>query len=172
MKDIIITPELLRSWEPCADGYKWGLPIVGEGITLKKLLPEFRRADWMLWTLRKADVLKHVQLVELAVVCAKTVLDIYEKQYPLDKRPRQAIEAAISYAKNPTEESRKAAHAAAPYAAHAHAAAYAAYAADPYADAAAAVYAAANAADAAHSAAYAAAYAAKVFGKFKPNSGI
>ena len=124
MKDTLITPELLDRWNPCSDGKAWGLPIIGKGIKLSKLLPHFKRADWLLWLLRKVDALDKVQYVELAVICAQTVLYIFEKKYPKDKRPRQAIEAAIKYAKEPTEENRKAAAAAADAAA---------YAADAYA---------------------------------------
>ena len=140
MKNIIITPKLLDEWGTCTDGKAWGLSVIGKGRELKKLLPKFRRADWLLWTLRKADALTRVQFVELAIICAKTVLDIYEKKYPKDKRPRLAIEAAIAYCKNPTGKNGIVADAA--------------YAAD------AAAYTAADAADAADAAAYAASYAA------------
>jgi hypothetical protein len=86
--------------------------------------------------------------VELAIFAAELVIDIYEKQYPNDDRPRKAIEAAKAYIKDPSR------------AAYAADAAYAAYAAD-YA-ARAAYYAAAYAADyAARAAAYAAGDAAR-----------
>jgi hypothetical protein len=88
--------------------------------------------------------------VRWAVECAKRVLNHYEDRYPDDKRPREAIDAALRWAKNPTETNADAAANAA-YAAYA-----AAYAADAAANAA---YAAANAAYAAY-AADAAAYAA------------
>ncbi|MBU2527694.1 MAG: hypothetical protein KKC03_13945 [Bacteroidetes bacterium] len=92
--------------------------------------------------------------VELAIYAAELVLPIYEKEYPDDKRPRNAIEAAKAYLRKPS-----AAYAA--YAAHAaYAADAAAHAADAaYAAAHAAAHAAASAAHAAHDA-HAAAYAA------------
>jgi hypothetical protein len=102
--------------------------------------------------------------VELAIYAAELVLPIFEKQYPDDKRPAEAIAAAKKWLADPSEENRIAAYVAhAAYAAaydaarSAHAAAYVAYAAAHAADAAArdAAYAAAHAADAA---AYAAAY--------------
>jgi hypothetical protein len=88
---------------------------------------------------------KKVRLVRVAfaILCAESVIAIYEKHYPNDDRPRQAIEAARKYLKKPTNA----------YAANADAAAAAAYAAY-------AAYAAANAAANAAYAAYAAAYAA------------
>jgi hypothetical protein len=107
--------------------------------------------------------------VRWAAECAQQVLNHYEDRYPDDKRPREAIDAALRWAKNPTETNAAAANAAAnaagtAYHAYAYAAAYAAYAAADAADAAnAAANAAgtANAADAANAdAAYAAAYAA------------
>ena len=60
--------------------------------------------------------------VELAIYAAELVIDIFEKEYPNDKRPRQAIEAAKSYVKNPTKENAYASNAASN-------AAYASYAA-------------------------------------------
>jgi len=93
--------------------------------------------------------------VQWAAECAKRVLKHYEDKYPDDKRPREAIDAAIRWAKDPTQANRDAAYAAADAAAHA---AYAAAADAAYA----AAYAAAAAADAAYAAAHAAyaAYAA------------
>jgi hypothetical protein len=103
--------------------------------------------------------------VAMAVFAAELVIDIYEKKYPNDERPRKAIEAAKIWLKNPSDKNADAHAAHAAYAA-ADAAAYAAaYAADAaysaYSAARAAAYAAAYAADAAaHAAANAAAHAA------------
>jgi len=93
------------------------------------------------------------QNVKFAIKCASSVLNIFEKQYPGNKKPRRALEAAENYLISTDTAAADAAYAAAAYAA----AAYAAAAADTaYA---AATYAAA-AADAAYAAAYAATYAA------------
>jgi transcription termination factor NusB len=111
-----------------------------------------------------------IDSVEMAIYAAELVIDHYEKDYPNDSRPRQAIEAAKAYLKDPTtanaaaHDAAAAAHAAA-YAAHdaaaaAYAAAYAAHAAAAAAYAAYAAHAAADAAHAAAAAAHAAAYAA------------
>jgi hypothetical protein len=95
--------------------------------------------------------------VELAIFAAELVIDIYEKQYPNDDRPRKAIEAAKAYIKDPSGAARAARAA---YAA-ADAADYAARAADyATARAARAAYAAAYAARAADYATARAAYAA------------
>ena len=78
--------------------------------------------------------------VRWAAECSKRVLHLYEDKYPDDKRPREAINAALAWAKDPSDKNRDAANAAA----NAAYAAYAAYAAN----------AAANAAKAAANAAY------------------
>ena len=93
--------------------------------------------------------------VSLAVYAAELVIGIYEKEYPNDKRPRQAIEAAKAWLKNPTEKNSRAAARAAEAAWAAEAAAEAAAGA-----AARAAEAAARAAEAAARAAGAAARAA------------
>jgi len=51
--------------------------------------------------------------VELAVYAAELVIGIFEKQRPDDKRPRQAIEAAKAWLKDPSEKTSAAASGAA-----------------------------------------------------------
>ncbi len=92
--DTAMTPAFFEDNHACSDGKAWVLSVLGKGETVRTLLPKFERADWMLWTLRRATDLTKIQYVELAVICAKTVLAIYEKKYPKDDRPRKAIEAA------------------------------------------------------------------------------
>ncbi len=94
--------------------------------------------------------------VTLAIYAAELVIDIYEKKYPNDKRPREAIEAAKEWLKNPSAAAAAAAEAARAAAAAAEAAA----AADAAWAAAGAVWAAGAAAGAAVWAAGAAAGAA------------
>ena len=53
--------------------------------------------------------LKYEDYVKYAVYAAEQVIDIYEKQYPNDKRPRNAIKAAKRCIKNPSEGNKKAA---------------------------------------------------------------
>ena len=55
------------------------------------------------WKWKKEDS------VALAIYSAKLCLKNFEKVYPDDKRPRQAIEAAINYLKEPTKENMSAA---------------------------------------------------------------
>jgi hypothetical protein len=167
--DTLITADWLRGHSACNDGYKWACGVIVDGMTLDEFLPEFERADWMLWILKRAATLDKITYVRIAIKCAESVIDIYEKKNPKDERPRKAIEAAIAYVKDPSEKNRKAAayaYADADAAAYAYADA-AADAAAYAADAAAAAYAAAYAAADAYAAAYAAAdaYAADAAAK-------
>jgi hypothetical protein len=156
----------LEEMNPCYEGLEWAR---GQR-TLVKAWENCERPDWMFWFLRKKSLLDKPTSVRLACIFAKDVLNIFEKKYPKDLRPRQAIEAALEYLENPTEKMRMKcksaaayAYAAAAAAAYAYAAAYAAAAAYATADAAdaAAAYAAYAADAAAANAADAAAYAKK-----------
>ncbi|MFA5323312.1 MAG: putative immunity protein [Smithella sp.] len=104
------------------------------------------RFDWANWLIVR--VMEYNQYVAYAIFAAEQVIEIHEKRFPDDKRPREAIEAARECLKNPTKENKAAAYAAA------YAAAAAASAAPN------AAYAAAFAASAAPNASKAAAYAA------------
>ena len=79
----------------------------------------------------EVGTLTHQMAVQWAAECAKRGLKHYEVQYPKDKRPRQAIQAALKWTKDPTEENAAYAANAAAYADDA--AAYAADAAYAYA---------------------------------------
>ena len=148
-----LTEQWLKEKSACSEGVKWFLKQKETDAVkvLKKLIKE-KQLLWANWTIVR--VMNYKQRVQYAVFAAEQVIGIYEKKYPDDKRPRQAIEAAKKCIENPSKENKKAAYAA--YADATYAAAYAAYAA--YADAAYAAYAAV--ADAAYAAAYDAAYAA------------
>jgi hypothetical protein len=47
--------------------------------------------------------------VKLAIFAAELVIEIFEKEYPADKRPRAAIEAAKTYLKSPSKKAAEAA---------------------------------------------------------------
>ena len=109
----------------------------------------FSDANWVI-----TKVMTKKQCIEYAIFAALRVIGIFEKEYPKDKRPRLAIEAAEKYLKNPCEKTRDAAS----YAANA--VSYAIYAARAAICAACAAYAAIYTAYAAIHAASAAANAA------------
>jgi len=138
----------LRKLKPCESGYKWCHKNFKKGqndlAEVLRNLNNDNHYDWANWLIVRH--MTYEQQIKYAIFVAEQVIDIFEKKYPKDDRPRKAIEAAKEYLKT------KAAYAAA-YAAYAADAADAAYAADAAADAA---YAAADAAYAADAAAYAA----------------
>ena len=105
--------------------------------TLRAAWKVCERGDWMLWLCEKMEGKKgwptRQQVVLVACDCAELSLPIFEKEYPNDKRPRLAIEAARAWANGDgtIEQVRSAADAAyaAADAVNAAHAAYAAYAA-------------------------------------------
>jgi hypothetical protein len=151
------TKQQLLDLSPCRDGLEFAESY---GFDFAKIYETCHRGDWLIWLLRKSKAIDEPQAVLIACERAERVLAIYEKKNPKDLRPRQAIEAAREWAKNPTQEnSTKCSAYAAAYAAtytyaYAYADADAAYAA-AYAATYAAAYAYADAA--ADAAAYAAA---------------
>ena len=144
-----ITEKFLRiDNNACESGYQWWLDNKKPAdviATAKKLNAEDHN-NWANWLIVR--FMPHEQKVQYAIFAAEQVIDIYEKKYPNDDRPRKAILSAKNYLKDKSLKNKKAAADAA--------AAYAAYAA-----AAAAAAAAAYAADAAADAADAAAHAKK-----------
>ena len=89
---------------------------------LKDLMTDERKAyvkdkfeanslDWANWLIGR--VMTRPQYLAYAIYAAEQVLDNFEKEYPDDKRPRAAIEAAKAVLKNDTEVNRSAAWAAA-----------------------------------------------------------
>ena len=161
-----ISMEWAEDHRACSEAREWfkGELKGGDSMSVPELfslLEEIDRFDWANWLIVR--IMTHDQQIMYAIYAAEQVIGIYEDKYPNDTRPRNAIDAARVYLKEPTKENKAAAYAAADAAAYA---AYAAaYAAGAAADAAAyaagaAAYAAAYAAYAADAAAYAAAYAA------------
>jgi hypothetical protein len=160
--DMEITEKFLRiDNHTCDRGYQWWLENdkPTDVIATAKRLNSDDHNDWANWLIVR--FMTHEQKVQYAIFAAEQVIDIYEKKYPNDDRPRKAIEAAKNYLKDKSLENKNAAYTTATDAAYAaYAAADAAAYAAAAADAAYVAAAAADAADAAYVAAYAAAYAA------------
>jgi len=90
-----ITQQQLKDWSACTDGYKWACGILKDKpMEAKKFIKitADHRMDWANWVIVR--VMDYDQYVSYAVYAAEQVIDIYEKKYPNDKRPRNAIEAA------------------------------------------------------------------------------
>ena len=71
---------------------------------------KLKKYDWGNWLIVRK--MTYEQSVSYAVFAAEQAIDIYEKKYPDDKRPRQAIDAAKACIKNPSVENKAAAEAA------------------------------------------------------------
>jgi hypothetical protein len=102
-----ITNGWLKRKEACKDGYDYFVRKYKTGTELTVLLEGLQKdgkQDWAWWVLKNA--LKKPQSVEIAVYAAESVLQIFEKKYPEDKRPRKAIEAAKAWFKNSCEATR------------------------------------------------------------------
>ena len=122
-----MTLKKLESFHPCSKGLAFAQKCDGDFV---KIWQTCDRGDWLIWLLRRCNLLKKKPSVEIAIECAKHVLVNYEKKHPDDLRPRKAIEAAEKWLKSPTEKNKNAAAAADAAASAAYAsAAYAAYAA-------------------------------------------
>jgi len=107
--------------------------VMGEVLALvevkgKSLIEKDKQA-WSDMRVTKAYRWTKEDSVKLAIFAAEQVLEIFEREYPNDLRPRQAVEAAKSYLKTPAPAADAAYAARAADAADAAAAAYAAYAA-------------------------------------------
>ena len=159
-----LTMKKLETWKACREGKEWfGAQSETDGKKIVETLIAEKHLDWANWLIVR--LLKRADKIRYAIYAAEQVVDIFERKYPEDKRPRQAIDAAKTYLNNPTRANKRAAYAAAAYAYAANAAAanaaYAAAAANAAYAAAYAAYAANAAAAYAANAAYAAAAAMK-----------
>jgi len=148
-----ISTEWLEKVEACPEARKWFQnQTETDAVKVARKLIGSRRLDWCNWGLSRA--LDQKNKIRYAVFAAEQVIDLFERQYPDDKRARKAIAAAKKVLKLDTPKSRAAAASAAA------AAAYAASSAAAFSAAAAAYAASSAAVAAASSAAAAAAYAA------------
>lgn len=120
-----ITKNFLVKKGGCTEGiyYYDSIKITNLNKIIQRLISD-EKLDWANWILTRSFDKK--QNVKYAIFAAMQVIEIYEKKYPNDNRPRQAINAAKKYLKNPSKGNKNAAADAAAYAAEA---AYAAYAA-------------------------------------------
>ena len=99
----------------------------GEAVDVIRALMD-HRLDWANWLIVR--VMDRPQKLAYAIFAAEQVIDIFEKKYPNNKAPREAIEAAKAVLENDTQENRDIAAIKRRAAADAYAAAAAADAAD------------------------------------------
>lgn len=111
-KNLKITTEFLESINACDEGKDWVAKYEDkEPIAVIRCLVADDKWEWANWLIVR--IMDYKQHVSYAIFAALQVIDIYEKQYPGDDRPRKAIEAAQRCVNNPTEENKSAAESAA-----------------------------------------------------------
>ena len=103
MKNHNACKEAFMEWEK--RGYE------SNPIKVIDLAMEMNHFDWANWLIVRIMSYKHY--VSYAVFAAEQVIDVYEKKYPDDKRPRIAINAAKACITNPSIKNKTAAAAAA-----------------------------------------------------------
>src|SRR3990167_5852513 len=105
-----LTEKWIKKWNPCREGIDW-LKNQKERDSLKvlKTLIAEDKLDWANWLMPR--VMERKQYLAYAIYSAEQVLDIFEKEYPNNTKPRLAIEAAKKVLENDTEENRAAAYA-------------------------------------------------------------
>ena len=90
--------EYLESRNACQGAIDWV-----SDKTLAEAWQACERPDWMLWLYERNNPDKTI-CVKIAVFAAQLALPIWQKKYPGDLRPQQAIEAAKKWIENPSEK--------------------------------------------------------------------
>jgi len=102
-----ITKKWIKKWEPCDEAVEWIEKQDTEDVF--ELIDRLRKSnikdkyEWLCWAIPRLFKIKKDR-VRFAIYCAELALPIFEKEYPNDKRPRQAIQAAKSWLKNPNKK--------------------------------------------------------------------
>ena len=101
-----ITVEWLKEQRACPEDVEWISNIIDTRVeNLYRIAIKENKLDWANWTMTR--LLDRKNKIRYAVFAAEQVLDIFEKEYPEDKRPRKAIEAAKKVAEDDSEENRR-----------------------------------------------------------------
>ena len=106
------TDKHLKTLNPCADGYEWYVKNcrdkgIDDTAKIIDLLIKDDRLEWANWMIARA--LSGENRIRYAIFAAEQVIDIFERKYPKDDRPRKAIEAAKAVLKNDNEKTKSAA---------------------------------------------------------------
>ena len=105
---ISFAEQWLKEKNACTRGVDWFCSQEEtDAIKIVKKLMTNNNFNWANWLIVRC--MNYKMYVSYAVFAAESVLSIFEKQHPNDKRPRQAIEAAKKCIDNPSEENKKAA---------------------------------------------------------------
>ena len=106
-----ITLEWLKEKNACSEAVElFKNQDETEPITVLKKLADINNWNWANWLIVR--LMNYQQFVSYAVFAAEQVIEIYEKKYPIDQRPRLAIESAKKCIDNPSQENKSASAAA------------------------------------------------------------
>ena len=92
---------------PCKEGYEYVLKL--KTTDLRSIFNSLNiyNLDWSNWLI--ARLLSRKDKIRYAIFAAEQVIETFEKIFPEDKRPREAINAALKVLKNNTAKNRSAA---------------------------------------------------------------
>lgn len=108
-----ITKEWLDGKKACRKGLDWVIEnkLIGlEGIKFVEQLIKSNKLEWANWLIVR--IMDSKQQCNYAIYMAEQGIDLYEKQFPNDKRPRRVIKTVKTYLKEPTKENKNAGYAA------------------------------------------------------------
>jgi len=88
-----LTKAWLKKWEACSGGVAWfeNFGKTKSSDVMEGLLAD-KELNWANWLI--ARLLNRNDRIRYAVYAVEQVIDLFEKKYPEDKRPRQEIQAA------------------------------------------------------------------------------
>ncbi len=102
-----ITDYWIKKNNPCQEAIDWWDKKERNPLKILSFLIEQRKCSWANWFIVR--VMTYKQRVSYAVYAAEQVIGNYEKKYPNDKRPREAIKAAKRCINAPNKKNRSAA---------------------------------------------------------------
>jgi hypothetical protein len=110
------TKAAMQAMRPCADRWRVfvaAFPALSDDapVTLESIIDSNGESD-VRWVLARMGLPGEIALRAYGSWCALQVLPIYEKAYPNDRRPRNAVEAAQRLCRELSDAARAAARAA------------------------------------------------------------
>ena len=103
-----ITVKFLKDERACTEGVDWFKnQNETEHTNVINALKKEGYFNWANWLIVR--LLTHPKQIQYAIFAAEQVIEIFEKEFPNDKRPRMAIEAARLVFKKDNKENRAAA---------------------------------------------------------------
>lgn len=92
----VITKQWLDKYDACQNAKEWVLSLKNKSIeNIFKIGMKEKKYQWINWGICR--LFNKRQKIKYAIYAAKQVIDIYEKKYLNDDRPRKAIKAAEKY---------------------------------------------------------------------------